>query len=104
MGKGGYVGVLVVADCCCATVLASAARHPESDVDGRDCGCKADEEARSLHVGRVKGVVDMLWSVRFGGVVDELMLSLWCSGTVLTSGLIVKVEDQDAQVRLHFSM
>jgi hypothetical protein len=104
MGKGAYVGVLVVADCCCATVLASAARHPESDVDGRDCGCEADEEAGGLHVGRVKGVVDMWWSVRFGGVVGELVLSLWCSGTVLTSGLIARVEDQDAQVTLHLSM
>jgi hypothetical protein len=65
MGKGAYVGVLVVADCCCATVLASVARHPESDVDRRDCGCEADEEARSLHVGRVKDVVDMLERVRF---------------------------------------
>jgi hypothetical protein len=67
MGSGVYVGVLVVAHCCCTTVLASAARHPESDVDGRDCGCEADEEARSLHVGRVKDVVDMLERVRFDG-------------------------------------
>jgi hypothetical protein len=38
------------------------------------------------------------------GVVGEFMLSLWCSGKVLTFGLIARVEDQDDQVRLHFSM
>ena len=55
-----YVGIPAGADCCCAAVLASSARHPESDVDGGDCRREAGDDAGRLHVGEVRSFVDVL--------------------------------------------